>query len=364
MNIKYSSFLSLLLFTFTITTSQEWVYPSNKNVKTVYYQGMNASQTQAAKYMGSRGFLSPTTLEHVISDKYIDIINDVWVKPEIDEVIPGALNRKWLALLKQPRLLLPNVWRKTHEFISGWANHFYGIKVLRTANSDPDHTIGSHSLIVSKLNVAQNGDLENHKKRMESFYNECQDSDAIMTGVSRGAATTFQAAALYNKSQKEKLERVKLIHLEGCFDSVEHVMRSRHPWVLKYDFGMNALAKCASWIIAFKREGTAPIKVVADFPQHIPVVFVTSKKDREVPPACTKTLIKALLNAGHKQVYFLELKNSSHPKYAIEDAQDKVDYQNLMHALYKECALPHIPDYAALGQLLLQNAKLSVDSQL
>ena len=357
-------FLSLTCILSSTAYAQEWIYPSNKNVKTIYYQGMNASQTQAAKYMGSRGFISPTTLEHVINDKYIDIINDVWVKPEIDEVIPGALNRKWLALLMQPRLFLPNLWRKTHEFVSGWANHFYGIKVLRTANAEPDRTIASHSLIVSKINVAQDGDLESHQRRMESFYDECQDSDAILTGVSRGAATTFQAAARYNKSQREKLERVKLIHLEGCFDSVEHVMRSRHPWLLKSDFGMNIAAKCASWIIAFKREGTAPIKVVADFPQDIPVAFITSKKDREVPPACTKALIRAVLNAGHKKVYFLELQNSSHPKYAIEDPQDQADYQNFMHALYKECGLPYIPDYAVLGQKLLQNAKLTVDSQL
>ncbi|CAN5137919.1 hypothetical protein BH09DEP1_BH09DEP1_3570 [soil metagenome] len=358
MNTKCIYLLFLSFFIFNFSNSEEWIEPNGKNVKTVYDQGMNASQTQAAKYMGSRGFISPSTLEHVSTDKSIDIINDVWVKPEIDEVIPGALNRKWMALLLQPRLLLPNVWRKTHEFVSSWANHFYGIKVLRSANSDPNQTIGSHSLIVSKINVAQDGDLESHQRRMESFCDECQDSDAILTGVSRGAATTFQAAARYNKSQREKLERVKLIHLEGCFDSVEHVMRSRHPWLLKSNFGMNVMAKCASWIIAFKREGTSPIKVVADFPQHIPVAFISSKKDREVPAVCTKTLIKALLEAGHQNVYYLELDNSRHPNYMSDDENDKIKYQNFMHALYKHHGLPYIPDFATAGKDLVEKAKL------
>lgn len=363
MNTKYFSLSFIFLFIFTASRSQEWVYPNGKNVKTIYYQGMNASQTQAAKYMGSRGFLSPTTLEHVVGSKSIDIINDVWVKPEIDEVVPGVLKRKWMGLLLQPRLLFPNLWAKTHELVSGLSNYLFGIKVLRTEDSVPNQTIASHSLLVSKINVAQKGDLKNHQRRIESFYDECADSDAILTGVSRGAATTFQAAARYNKRYPEKLKNVKLIHLEGCFDSVEHVMRTRHPWLLKSDFGIDLAAKCASWIIAFKREGSSPIKMVRHFPQHIPVVFITSQKDREVPSVCTKTLIRALLTAGHPNVYYLELKNSSHPKYAVEDEQDKADYQNFMHALYKKCGLPHISAYAQLGQSLLNNAKLAVNSR-
>lgn len=190
---------------------------------------------------------------------------------------------------------------------------------------------------------------------------EDEDSDAILMGVSRGAATTFQAAARYNK-QKRNLDRVKLIHLEGCFDSVEHVMRKRHPWLLKYDFCMNTAAKLASNIIAFKKDGPAPIKVVEDFPKDIPVAFVTSKKDREVSPICTKTLIRALLNAGHKKVYFYELQNSSHPNYTSDDVQDKTNYQNFMHALYKENGLPYIPACANAGQILLAHAKLNKDS--
>lgn len=359
MNPRFYFFFISLFLVFTTNKPQEWVYPANKDVKTIYYQGMHASQTQAAKYLGSRGFISPTTLEYVVSNKSIDIVNDVWVKPEIDEVVPAPLNRKWSSV----RALVPNMWAKAHELISKLANRFHGINVTRNLDSDPAQTIAAHSLIVSKINVAQEGDLANHVKRMESFYDECPDSDAIMMGVSRGAATTFQAAALYNKTASEKLEKVRLIHLEGCFDSVEHVMRCRHPWLLKSDFGMNLVAKCASWIIAFKKDGTSPIKMVNDFPQDIPVAFITSKKDREVPPICTKTLVRALLKTGHPHVYFLELNNSSHPNYASDNDQDKTDYQNFMHALYQKYGLPHIPDFAEAGKALLLNAKLTEDSQ-
>lgn len=345
-------------FLFVSLFAQEWENPADRKVMTVFYQGMNSSQTQASKYTGSKGFISPTTGEHISCDNAINIVQNIWVKPEIDEVIPAPTARNWKQIIWSPTSLMGNLWQCTHETVSRLAHRMYGIKVKNMTGEQQAQTVAAHSLIVSKINVAQDGDLANHEKRVSSFYQEQPNADAIFMGVSRGAATTFQAAARYNKDNQKHLSAVKLIHLEGCFDSVEHTMKERHPWLLKYDMCLNALSKVASKVIAFKKEGTAPIKVVEDFPRHIPVAFITSKKDREVPAVCTKNLVKKLVQAGHKNVYLLELQNSSHPRYMMDDENDKNTYQNFMHALYKKLNLPYIPEYANGGKDLVESAQL------
>ena len=345
------------LFLSVTLCAQEWINPSSKNVKTVYYQGMSSSQTQAAKYTGPQGFISPTTGEHIACTKSINIVKDVWVAPEIDEVIPAPARRNWISLVMQPRALVYNVWQRSHEIISGISNHISGIKVVNNTPQAIDKTISSHSLILSKVNIAQDGDLANHRRRFDSLRQEHPDAEVIFMGVSRGAATTFQSVALLNKENPDLLNNAKLIHLEGCFDSVDNAARTRHPWLLKYDCMFNGAGRLLEKLTSFKRNGSAPIKLVTDFPKNIPVAFITSVIDREVPHSCTKNLVKNLLAAGHQDVYLLELKNSSHPRYMMDDATDSANYQHFMHALYKKYNLPYIPDCADKGKELLDNAK-------
>lgn len=357
-----NKFLVISLFLSISLEAQEWVNPSGKKVWTVFYQGMNGSQTQGAKYTGSHGFISPTTGEHVICYKAIDIVKDIWVKPEIDEVIPAPTKRNWSSFMLHPQALMYNMWQSSHELIATLSNRLYWTEVKNISSQALAYTIASHSLVVSKINLGQEGDLANHRKRFNALYEEYEDADVILMGVSRGAATTFQSAALLNKENPDQLKNTKLIHLEGCFDSVEHTARLRYPWLLKYDCMFNGFGRSLEYVTSFKRNGPAPIKVVADFPQHIPVVFITSVKDYAVPAPCTKELVKQLVQHGHQEVYLLELKNSSHPRYMMDDATDALNYQHFMHALYKKYGLPYIPDYAEKGLELITSAKKAADS--
>ncbi len=347
-----------IFFSFYIQ-AQEWVNPSGKEVKTIFYQGMSSSQTQAAKYTGLHGFKA-TSGEHVYSTKAIDIIKDVWVKPEIDEVNLAPIKRNWKSLFFQPKNLAYNMWQRGLELISGTANKMYGVQVKKSTQ-ESGHTVASHSVIISKINIAQGGDLASHRRRVDACEQELKDSDNMWMGVSRGAATTFQSAAALHK--ENFLNNTKLITLEGCFDTVEHVLRERHPWLLKSDYALNVTTKILEKITSFKRNGPSPLKAVQDFPKHIPVAFVTSLKDREVPAACTRNLVKKLVAAGHKNVYLLELKNSSHPRYMIDDENDKLMYLRFMHALYKCYNLPHVPAHAnEQGNDLVNKAKEAAQS--
>ncbi len=360
--MKRKIFFALVAFS-SLLPGEEWIHPGFKKVFTVYYQGMNNSQTQGAKYTGQRGFISPTTGEHVVCSKSIDIINQIWVKPEIDEVVPAPTQRDWNSLMLQPKAFLYNIWQRSHEIATGFGNRLSGITVVSRQDSKKlTHTIASHSLAVSQINIAQEGDLASHRARFNSLLAEHLDADTILMGVSRGATTTFIAAARLNKENPSQLKNTKLIQLEGCFDSVEHTMRERHPWLLKHDVCVDALHTVASKVIAHERDGIAPIKVVEDFPKHIPVAFITSLMDKHVPAACTRELVKKLVESGHKEVYLLELKKSCHIGYMCDDAQDAADYQNFSHALYKKLNLPHIPEYAAAGRHLLAVARQNAES--
>lgn len=349
--------LLLLVTFFGDLNAKKWINPTGKKVRTIFYQGMNCSQTQGSKYTGDHGFISPTTGEHIVCDKSIDIIQDIWVKPEIDEVLPAPVSRDWYTLLFKPRSLLANVWQYSHEYFSGRSNYLNGMRVKQMSSCSAALTLAAHSLIVSKINIAQEGDLANHAKRVESFCQECPDEDAVFMGVSRGAATTFQAATRYNKESHQILDRTRLILLEGCFDDVEHTMKARHPRALKYEAVLNAFERIARKVIAFRKEGPSPLKAVKDCPKQIPIAFITSAIDTQVSPHCTKKLIKELFAAGHENIYLLELKNSSHSGYMMDDEIDKRNYQNFSHALFKYLNLPYIPEYADAGKDLVEAAK-------
>ncbi len=355
------SFVVLSLLVASNVCAQEWVYPTGEKAITIFYQSMNCSQTQGAKYTGKHGFISPTTGEHIVCDKSIDIIDDLWVEPEIDEVVPAPTNRSWKSLCLQPRNLIKNLWQYAHETISRISHYIHGIRVIRQLPTKAQ-TLAAHSVIVSKINIAQEGDLANHRKRVEACLAANPKTPKILKGVSRGAGTTAQAAALYNKEKHSILDTTKLIQLEGCFDDVEHTMKARHPWLLRYDACLNVLEKMARKVIAFRKEGPSPIKAVKDYPKHIPIAFITSAKDREVPAECTKKLIKALLAEGHENLYLLELRNSSHSGYVKDDPRDSTEYQNFAHAIRKHLNLPYIPAYADAGKDLVEAARMNAQA--
>lgn len=343
--------LQLLL----ISNEDIWINPGQKNVRTVFYQGMFSSQTQGAKYTGSRGFTA-TTGELVTNPHAIEVIQHLYVKPEIDEIIPASTQPlKFSDISLHPKVIFYGLCRQLAHRASRYAHHSYG--TLIKGEPSGNETIAAHAIDLSKINVAQQGDLENHKRRLQSCRNEFPEDDIIAYGVSRGAATTFQSLATLHQQHSDDLKAVKLCILEGCFDSVPNIMKKRYPRLFNSPLIENFLMALAAWVTSFKKEGTSPIEMVAAFPQHIPVAFITSAEDKEVPAESTRNLAQALARAGHQHVYLLELQNSSHPRYMFDDAADTELYKHFIHALYAENNLPHIVKYAQNGAKLLSIVK-------
>ena len=178
----------------------------------------------------------------------------------------------------------------------------------------------------------------------------------------KGAATTFSSVCVLRDSSL--LKRIKLIVLEGCFDSIESVLCERYGHFL----GRKVLLPLIETVCNFKNSGTSPSSLLHDFPMHIPVVFITSRKDNEVPSQNVMKLARDLAlqrssqvdkqNIHTNDVYLLMLNNSAHPAFTCQDFQDWNQYQNFLHAIFKFYQLPYIEEYAKKGEHMLNICRL------
>ncbi|HEV2917163.1 MAG TPA: hypothetical protein VGW78_05480 [Candidatus Babeliales bacterium] len=332
-----------------IYAQDPWINPKDIDVKTMFYQGMFSSQTQAAKYTGSHGFIA-TTGEHVVCNKAIDVIEDVYIKPEISEVCP-------LKYCAQP------TWFNTAYFtspitsicglVSRYANKGYGITVSCCGPDQPTHTIAGHRIYFGSINIGQQGDIDDYIKKYNACQKEYPNAVNVSFNVSRGSGTAFCAYAL----NYALMDKVKLMILEGCFDSIPNVFKYRYPWIPNTI--KQFVYRLVSRFTSHKPEGISPISVVDQFPHHTPVAFITSEIDTEVPAVCTKNLAQTLANTGHPAVYLLVLKHSSHPRYMMDNKEDRNNYQNFIHAYYKKYDFPYISTYADAGAALLSECLLN-----
>ncbi len=317
-----------------------WINVEQENpVQTVFFQGIFASQAQAAKYMGRRGFIATTGEFVVCLENSIDAIHTLSVAPELEEVVLdtslyGLVRKKgYFAALGLYPLYQGFYARGLID------NYINGTKVV--GKKFKRETVKGYAIQMSLMNIGQEGDVKDHQKKMEL----AGSGDKILYGVSRGSAVSFVAYALNHTSDQYK--NVKLVVLEGAFDAIEQVIRHRHSLIAKYTFAENFLYdRILHRFTQFKRSGISPISVVAYFPKDTPVLFITSAIDKNVSSACAKNLAHALVQSGHKQVYIGELKNSSHTGYTQDNPEDVLAYQTCLHTMYKYYNLPYIPEYA------------------
>jgi len=330
---------------------ENWVNPRQKDVQTIYFQGIFASQAQIAKYTGSRGFVA-TTGEHVRCCRAPDLILQPFVGKELDEVDLKCVFQKnrfedmCLAYLKCVGAPAYSI----QKMISDSRNNKWGISTEPPLSKE---TVKSFSINWKKCDLGQNGDIAEHKRRYEICMQEHPDSDVILYGASRGAATTFNAAAL----NKYDTSRIKLVVLESCYDSIPSILRAWYPRMCSQVKICFFIQKILSFCTGYRYDGVSPEKVIDSFPSEVPVVFITSKVDTIVPHRCTTHIAQMLAERGKNAVYLLELQYSPHPEYAIYNDEDKELYQCFMHTLYKKFNLPHIPDLA-VDECLLEKYKL------
>jgi len=228
-------------------------------------------------------------------------------------------------------------------------------KVLR-AGITIDNSVaeGNYSLNNCQLNLTKyNGGQETDVTIFAQLYkNACANTssakDFILYGASRGAATIYNFIARVYPETEDK--RVRVLILEGCFDSISNVS------VFSYALPL---------VAQYKRSGYSPIdpdqvKAFVEIcnKEGILVLFVSSDGDKFVPLKNTQRLCDALKEAGLNELYFLILKGPSHPRYMKDVPAEAKRYQMVVHALYAQAGLPHDTVLANLGAEILPTLKL------
>lgn len=307
---------------------------------TIFYQGITGSQTQVTRY-------TPHTVTASTGEKMsstgrnnlppLDVLINPYIGPEISDVNTNPYN-SWRTALS------PVTWIATGTTRIG--NWYYGVNVASDETRETVGTVKCHAPVVSEISVSQETDIESHYQKYLSWKrNAREDDNLVLYGVSRGAGTTFNAMAKY------KYPEAKLVILEGCYSSIEDVLEERFGTFSGYvSSGLSLFTK-------YHKDGPSPMKCVDDFPAGVPVVFITSKIDREVPSTTTRRLANALAEKNRNDVYLLELESSRHPTYMYDNIDDRNNYEAFIHAIYRKYGCPHQSALADKGQELMERCQ-------
>lgn len=324
---------------------------SNQSCDTLFYQGMNTSQTQALKYTGSIK-ITATTGELMWCEGRnnllpLNVISRLHIGEEIADVNLQPFST-------YSSMFNPVNWLGVA--ITGLSNWLNGIQFATTAGYG-DPSVVYHAPVLSNVSIGQETDIESHRKKYQSWLQrEDRQDSLVLYGVSRGTATTFCAFA------KEKYPEVKLVILEGAIDSVENILPKRVAKKCCTEFLTNKTASLLrsglSFFTSYRTDGISPLSCLDDYPENVPTVFITSAIDTEVPRENTENIAHALAERGKNDVYLLTLQRSSHPNYMFDDQEDRDRYESFIHAIYKKYGLEHDAALAEKGEALVDSAAL------
>jgi hypothetical protein len=242
---------------------------------TLFYQGILTSQTQVLKYVGSQT-LRATTGQKMWSvgcnnRKPLEVIYNAHLGKELDDINLNPFT-SYLSYLNPIKII--------GCLITWGQNAYYGVEF--TAPIPPNgESVAFHTHRISQINAGQHKDMTNHKEKYDLWLKKSVKANhLVLWGVSRGTAATFCAFA------QHRYPEVSLVVLEGAVDSMQNILSK----YVSYAFGTSSVAQQITGAITnglsiFKRngymsydpQGPSPLSQVNNFPEGVPVVFITSK---------------------------------------------------------------------------------------
>lgn len=321
----------------------KFTYPDNLTTFHIFYQGNNGAAEQALRYLDEREFLLPTGEVYTRPDAAIGLMNreHLWIYPQLSEVITTA---KVPPDYKQTGIVLKKPYLPAYPL-------------------DIPGSMINYSIDNNQCSLGQDSDIENHKSR----YNHLQQYltrknitsyNISLFGVSRGAATTFSALA----ENKDNYQNIKLCVIEGPPSSLMHIFKFQAGIVFARP--LYFLARKLGFL-GWQHKSDKSKQAIghADaFPDNIPLVVVSSQKDKLVPiSSALKLALRVAVNRKKKKistpVYFIQLENADHNDYAI-DKNDSERYQQNLHAIYRRHNLAYVESLANAGESKLFSCNL------
>jgi|GEM_PF-1940464 len=319
-----------------------------KDTAYLFYQGKGSTQIHAAKYTGKQPIIT-TTGEEVVyykSDVYAFPPQQAWLYPEIPEV-----NRN-------PLFTTSSSFHKVKEIFITPKSDYQSYKPFYPTNEDG--SIDRYTIDSSKSSLGQSTDIAAHKKKYDEMTKCINVKKKVLFGVSRGAKTTFSALAL------NEYKDINLCVLEGVPGTIRGLFKSYFSaWIGKLLYN-----KVIAYLFLGRQHKTDKAMQarahVDKFPNNVPLVITSSRKDGVVPHKISMRLalrvaakrIKAMEQGEDvAPVYFLQLDHSGHNQYTKEI--DGKRYQNFLHAVYKKHNLPYINEFATQGECEFATAELT-----
>lgn len=213
-----------------------------------------------------------------------------------------------------------------------------------TENPSSSSTVANYLPQPWSTNLAQKKDIQTLKRHFEKHSKQHPNTNIVLYGDSRGAATIFNFIALH------KPAHVKAAVLEGIFDSIPHVIKhflydDKNPFIEKQLYTLFSML-----VRKYRHDGITPRTCAEIITDDIPLLFIISLKDGLISAQNTFWLYKRLKQRGHTNIHLLVLKNSAHPAYMMDDPRDRRVYETTVHAFYRHYGLPHNAEKAAQGQ--------------
>lgn len=322
----------------------------------LYYQGVQASQVQAARYVEENTLILSTNEKAVHPKTSVNTIlrERLWVYPELKEI------------RKNTRVgMLGRIEHLVHGIKIRRLNHGESVPYQTLYKTDEEGTLHHYSVDASRASMGQITDILAHKCKYDALMAEYPETNIVLYGVSRGAATSFAALAMY------QYKNVKLCILEAVPSSVSDLVKDyvgRIPGLTRLGkFFYNPVI--AHLFLGHQHRTDKSAQAIGYahlFPMNVPLVIISSKADRIVSAQISIKLalkVAALRIESNESdiqpVYFLLLNKPGHNAYTAYGQEDSIRYHNFIHAVYKRHGLPHDEESANKGWSELDLADLT-----
>jgi len=338
-----------------------WVSPPGITVSYLFYQGRNSTQVQAARYTGGQPIITTTgEVAQCTSSGVLTIPREhLWLHKEIPEINLEFSRKSWL--IAPLRHFFSGIYVRSMR-----SGESLGYKPLY--ETDHPGSVRYYSVNHNLASLCQETDKCAHKEKYDALMARAPGHAVVLYGVSRGAGATFSAT-----------DKADLCILEGPPSSLRRIFKFYFTKIL----GKLLYNKITAYLFLGGKHSTdkaqQPIGHVDTFPNNVPLVIVSSKRDWIVPH---ESSIRLALRVAAKRiaareeaiargvpretadryiapVYFIQLDRPGHNGYTKRGTRDAERYQNAIHAIYRAHGLSHVPAYADLGAEEMHLANLT-----
>lgn len=308
---------------------------SNKPASYLYAPGLLGSQIIMGRYCPNFVASTGEKISWKVGGHVIGQPHSAVIFPEIDL-------RKKRFTFNPIKAFFNRVLRDMFPLTERFFGQKYGIEV--SCDHALKDTVANYNFNLSRTNIAQRGDINALRKAYTAHVRAYPDTDIILYGDSRGAATVFNLIAL------DKPACVKAAVIEGIFDSVAHALK-HFIYTDKEICTQERLEdSLCSVMRSYNKKAPTPLKYAEHINDDIPLLLITSLNDWIVSAQCTFNLYKKLKNRGHRKLHLLVLKDASHPGYMLDNTQDRNLYESVVHAFYEQYGLPYNQERALEGR--------------